>query len=198
MLIFDEITYALCGATMFTKLDHRAGYHQIRIKKGGEYKTVFQTHQGHYEYRVMPFGLIGAPATFQDFMNHILAPLLRKCVGVFLDDVLVYSSNLEEHVQHVEQVFRLLTEHQLKRKLAKCRFAQQKLEFFGHIISSAGVATDPEKVRVNQHSPIPNRVKDVRSFLGMAGYYRRFVAGFGVISTPNKLDEERSVVCLEQ
>lgn len=131
MLIFDELTYELYGATMFTKLDHRAGYHQIRIKKDGEYKTAFQTHQGHYEYRVMPFGLIGALATFQDFMNHILAHLVRKCVAVFLDDVLVYSSNLEEHVQHVEQVFRLLTEHQLKRKLANVDLHSKSWNFLG-------------------------------------------------------------------
>jgi hypothetical protein len=97
MPIFDEITDELCGATVFTTLDHKAGYHQIIIKEGDEYKTAFQTHQGHYEYRVMPFGLTRAPATFQDFMNHILAPLLSKCVVVFLDDVLVYSPNLTEY-----------------------------------------------------------------------------------------------------
>jgi hypothetical protein len=117
-------------------------------------------------------------------MNHILAPLLRKCVVVCLVDVLVYSPNLTEHIQHLEQVFVLLKENQLKLKMSKCRFAQDKLEFLGHIISAAGVATDPEKVKVIQSWPIPQCVKDVRRFLGMVGYYRRFVAGFGMISKP--------------
>jgi hypothetical protein len=105
MPIFDEIADELSEAVIFSKLDHRAGYHQIRIKEGDEPKTAFQTHSGHFEYRVMPFGLMGAPATFQEFMNHILAPLLRKCVVVFLDYVLVYSPSLELHVQHLKAVF---------------------------------------------------------------------------------------------
>jgi hypothetical protein len=132
----------------------------------------------------MPFGLTGAPATFQDFMNHILAPLLRKCVVVFLDDVLVYSPNLTAHIQHLEQVFELLKEKPLKLYMSKCRFAQDKLEFLYHIISVVEVATNPEKVKVFQSWPIPQCVKDVRSFFGMAGYYRRFVVGFGMISKP--------------
>jgi hypothetical protein len=148
MPIFDEIVDELCGAKIFTKLDHRSGYHQIRIKEGDEFKTAFQTHNGHYEYRVMPFGLTRAPATFQDFMNKILTPFLRKCVVVFLDDVLIYSRDMEEHVLQVKQVFQKLKDHQLKLKLSKCRFAQTTLEFLGHLISAKGIATDPEKVQV--------------------------------------------------
>jgi hypothetical protein len=132
----------------------------------------------------MPFGLTGAPATFQDFMNTVLSPLLRKCVVVFLDDVLVYSATLELHVQHLGQVFELLDQQQLHLKQSKCLFAQKKLEFLGHVVSAQGISTDPRKVEVIQNWPIPRCVKDVRSFLGMAGYYRKFVAQFGIISKP--------------
>ena len=134
MPVFDEITDELGGATIFTKLDHRAGYHQIRIQEGEEYKTAFQTHNGHYEYKVMPFGLTGAPATFQDFMNHILSPLLRKCVVVFLDDILVYSDTLEHHVQHLERVFQILDQNQLKLKQSKCRFGKIRWNFWDMLL----------------------------------------------------------------
>jgi hypothetical protein len=117
-------------------------------------------------------------------MNKVLSTLLRKCVVVFLDDVLVYSQGLEEHVKHMEQVFKLLGQHQLKLKLSKCLFGQEKLEFLGHVISSTGVATDPNKVKIILEWPQPTCVKDMRSFLGMAGYYRKFVAQFGIISKP--------------
>jgi hypothetical protein len=184
MPIFDEIIDELGGAAIFSKLDHRSGYHQIRLKEGDEYKTTFQTHHGHFEYRVMPFALTGAHATFQNFMNKLLAPLLRKCVVVFLDDVLVYSANLDDHVKHLRQVFELLSQQQLYLKQSKCLFAQTQLEFLGHIVSAAGVTTDPKKVEVIQNWPTPTCVKEVRSFLGMAGYYRNFVAHFGIISKP--------------
>lgn len=105
MLVFDEITNEMSGVVVFSKLDHRSDYHQIHIKEVDEHKTTFQTHYGHFEYKAMWFGLTGALATFQEFMNHILAPLLRKCVVVFLDDVLVYSPNLELHVKQLEPVF---------------------------------------------------------------------------------------------
>lgn len=105
MPIIDEITDELSGVAIFSKLDHCLGYHQIRIKEGDGPKTAFQTHHGHFECRVMPFGLTGAPATFQEFMNHILAPLLRECVMVFLDVILVYISDMEKHVAHLESVF---------------------------------------------------------------------------------------------
>jgi hypothetical protein len=157
---------------------------RIRIKEGDEYKTAFQTHHSHFEYRVMPFGLTGAPTTFQSFMNRLLAPMLRKCVVVFIDDVLVYSATLEDHVRHLTQVFELLSQQKLHLKQSKCLFAQEKLEFLGHIVSAAGITTDPKKVEVIQNWPIPKSTKDVRSFLGMAGYYRKFVAHFGIISRP--------------
>lgn len=117
-------------------------------------------------------------------MNSVLQPLLRKCVAVFIDDILVYSKNMEEHLQYLRQVFTLLQQHQLHLKLSKCSFAQESLEFLGHVISKHGVATDPTKIQTVQKWPRPENVKEVRSFLGMAGYYRKFVKKFGILSKP--------------
>lgn len=121
--IIDELLDELFGAAWFSILDLRAGFHQILLKAGEEHKTTFQTHVGHYEFRVMPFGLTGAPGTFQKATNHTLAPLLRKCVLVFFDDILVYSQTFEDHIQHLTQVFQLLDKEQWKVKLSKCSFA---------------------------------------------------------------------------
>jgi hypothetical protein len=117
-------------------------------------------------------------------MNHILASLLRKCVVVFIDDILIYSASYEEHLKHVKMVFHLLQEHQLKVRLSKCTFAQQKLHYLGHVLSPQGVSTDPTKVANVQNWPTPTCVKDLRGFLGLAGYYRRFVKNFGMIAKP--------------
>ena len=132
----------------------------------------------------MPYGVTGGPGTFQGVMNDILAPLLRKCVVVFIDDILVYSQNWSDHLTHLSQVFSILREHQFKVKLAKCSFAKQELRYLGHVVSASGVSTDPKKVQIIQDWPIPQNVKDLRSFLGMAGYYRKFVRNFGVLSKP--------------
>lgn len=117
-------------------------------------------------------------------MNFILAPLLRKCVIVFIDDILIYSSNYSDHLKHVEQVFQLLQQHQFKVKLSKCSFAKQQLHYLGHVLSPNGVANDPSKVAIVQKWPSPTSVKELRSFLGLAGYYRRFVRNFGLIARP--------------
>ena len=143
--IIEELFEELVGACWFTTPDLRSGFHQILALKH-QYKTTFQTHSGHYEYKVMPYGLTGAPATFQAIMNHILAPLLRKCVVVFIDDILIYSKIQEEYLQHVKMVFDLLREQQFKVRLSKCSFAQQQLKYLGHVISSEGVDTDPSKI----------------------------------------------------
>jgi hypothetical protein len=180
--IIDELLDELAGAAWFTSLDLRAGYHQIRLAPGEEHKTAFQSHQGHYEFMVMPYGLTGAPATFQNAMNKIFAPLLRRCVLVFIDDILIYNATLEEHQEHLKAVFQLLAEHQLKVKRSKCTFAQPRLKYLGHIISAEGVATDPKSIEAVRKWPVPENAKDVRKFLGLAGYYRKFVQNFGVIS----------------
>jgi hypothetical protein len=116
------------------------------MREGEEHKTAFQTHQGHYEFKVMSYGLTRAPATFQNEMNSILAPFLRKFVLVFIDDILIYTSTFEQHQEHIAMVFQVLHQHELKVKRSKCMFAQRQLKYLGHIISSEGVATDPKNV----------------------------------------------------
>jgi hypothetical protein len=134
--IIDELLDELSGAQWFSKLDLRAGYHQIRLALGEEHKTAFQTHSGHWEYTVMPFGLAGAPATFLGAMNATLCPLLRKCVVVFFDDILVYSSSLEEHKQHLCAVPELLRRDNWQVKRSKCSFGQQCIAYLGHVLTS--------------------------------------------------------------
>lgn len=182
--IIEELFEELVGAQWFTTLDLRSGFHQIMVTREDQNKTAFQTHSGHFKYKVMPYGLTGAPATFQAIMNHVLAPLLRKCVVVFIDDILIYSKSFEEHVQHVQMVFELLQKHQFKVRLSKCSFAKQQLHYLGHVISYKGVSTNPSKVADVVNWPTPQSVKELRGFLGLAGYYRRFVRNFGLIAKP--------------
>ncbi|WVZ48794.1 LOW QUALITY PROTEIN: hypothetical protein U9M48_000203 [Paspalum notatum var. saurae] len=180
--VFDELMDELSGATWFSSLDLNSGFHQIRLRPGEEPKTAFQTHFGHFEYRVMSFGLCGAPGTFQGAMNATLHPLLRKCVLVFFDDIL--SKSLDDHIRHLKQVFQLLSQDQWKVKLSKCSFAQRQISYLGHVISSEGVSTDSSKVDAVTSWPTPTNVKELRSFLGLTGYYRKFVRHFAIIARP--------------
>jgi hypothetical protein len=180
----DELLDELKGACWFTKLDLRSSYHQVRLKPQDIPKTTFKTHHGHWEFKVMPFGLTNAPTTFQELMNTVLAPVLRKYALVFVDDILIYNRSLEEHIQHLVEVFSILKEHKLYLKQSKCSFAQQSLEYLGHIISSSGVAKDPDKVQAVAAWPVPTNVRQLRGFLGLSGYYRKFIRNYGVISRP--------------
>lgn len=184
MSIIEEILDELSSAKFFTKLDMRAGYHQVRMLPEDEHKMTFKTHQGHYQFKVMPFWLTNALATFQCLMNHILQPFLRQFVLVFLDDILIYSATVEDHIEHLTKVMDQLRKHQFFLKQSKCSFGQSSLEYLGHIISNQGVSTDPRKVAAMLHWPAPTNFTELWDFLGLTGYYRRFVKGYGVLTKP--------------
>jgi hypothetical protein len=182
--VIDELLDELAGAKWFSKLDLKAGYHQIRLAPGEEYKTAFQTHSGHYEFKVMAFGLTGAPATFQHVMNATLAPVLRNFALVFFDDILIYSSTYTEHLQHLATVLAILQRDKWQVKMSKCAFAQEQVAYLGHVISGAGVATDNTKIQSISSWPVPSNLKELRGFLGITGYYRKFINHYAIINKP--------------
>jgi hypothetical protein len=182
--VIDELLDELAGSKWFSKLDQRAGYHQIRLTPGEEYKTTFQTHNGHYEFHVMAFGLAGPPITFQFAMNASLAPVLRKFALVFFDDILIYSREYDEHLKHVEEVLAILKRDSWQVKLSKCAIAQKKNSYLGHVISADGVAMDETKIESVRTWPRSVNIKEVRGFLGLSGYYRKFIRHYAVICQP--------------
>ncbi|XP_052197382.1 uncharacterized protein LOC127804547 [Diospyros lotus] len=180
----EELFDQLQGARVFSKIDLRSGYYQMKIKPEDVPKTAFLSRYGYYEYLVMPFGLTNAPAAFMDLMNQTFRPFLDKFVIVFIDDILIYSTSESDHEEHLRVVLQTLKDHKLYAKFSKCEFWLTQVAFLGHIISAEGIAVDPAKIEAVQKWQAPNTIGEIRSFLGLAGYYRRFVEGFSKISAP--------------
>jgi hypothetical protein len=170
------------GATMFSKIDLRSGYHQLRIKEDDIPKTTFKTRFGHYEFTILPFGLTNAPVVFMSLMNGVFREYLDKFFQVFIDDILIYSRMTEEHDEHLRLVLQCLREHKMYGKLSKCSFYQSKIHYLGHVISGKGIVVDPAKVEAIMEWPAPTNVPEVCSFMGLARSYRRFVEGFSKIA----------------
>ena len=180
----DDLFDQLQGEKVFFKIYLRSGYHQLRIKESDVPKTTFRTRYGHYEFLVMSFGLTNAPAVFMDLMNRVFRPYLDRFVIVFIDDILVYSRSESEHERHLELVLQMLRRHQLYAKFNKCEFWLSRVGFLGHVVSADGIYVDPQKVEAVANWEQPTTVTEVWSFLGLSGYYRRFIEWFSKIAGP--------------
>ena len=182
--LISEIRDRLTDANIFTSVDLKGAYNLIRIKEGDEWKTAFRTKFGLFECQVMPFGLTNAPASFQRMINYVLRDYIDHFVIVYLDDILIYSKNMEEHKEHVRKVLQTLQDNKLLVEPEKCQFYTKKVSFLGHIITPGKVQMDPEKLKaINDWKP-PKNVKEIQSFLGLANYYRRFIKNFAKIAAP--------------
>src|SRR5712664_768541 len=180
----SELRDLVAGATIFTKLDLKDGYHLLRIKEGDEWKTAFRTRYGHYEYKVMPFGLVNTPATFQAMMNTILREFLDHGVVVYLDDILIYSASQAEHIELVRKVLARLEEYDLAVSTTKSVFHVREVEFLGYIVAVDGVTMSERKVQTIKDWKHPRSVKEVQIFIGFANFYRRFIKDFSKICKP--------------
>ena len=180
----DDLFGQLRGARVYSKIDLRTGYHQLRVGDTDIPKTAFRTRYGHFEFTVMPFGLTNAPTAFMDLMHRVFQPYLDQFAVVFVDDILIYSQSEWEHEYHLRIVLQLLRDHQQYAKFSKCEFWLTEVRFLGHVVSASGVSVDPEKVKVVMSWKRPKSVFEIRSFLGLAGYYRRFIEDFSRITAP--------------
>ena len=165
---------------MYSKIDLRTGYHQLRVREVDIPKIAFRTRYGHFEFTVMPFGLTNAPAAFMDLMHRVFHPYLDRFVVVFVDDILIYSEIEEDHEDHL----RVVRDHKLYAKFSKCEFWLTEVRFMGHVMSASGVSVDPKKVEAVMSWERPKSVFEIRSFLGLAGYYRRFIEDFSRLAAP--------------
>jgi hypothetical protein len=178
--LFDQLE----GASVFSKIDLRSSYFQLKIREYDIPKTAFVTRYGSYEYTVMSFGLTNAPSYFMNMMNKVFMEFLDKFVVVFIDDILFYYKSNEEHEKHLRLIMEKLQEHKLYAKFSKCEFWLSEVAFLGHIVSKEGIAVDPSKVTVVTEWEPPKHVREIRSFLGLAGYYRRIIENFSKIAKP--------------
>jgi hypothetical protein len=180
----DQLIDQLNGAKILSSLDLQSGYYQIRISPEDVPKTAFLTPFGQYQFKVMSFGLCNAPSTFQAVMNKIFRPYLNKFMCVYLDDILIYSKTLAEHEDHLKKVLQVLRENEFYVKLSKCDFEKKELKFLGHMVGADGVKVDPAKTQVVKDWPVPQNVSHVRSFLGLANYFRKFLPAYAIVTAP--------------
>jgi len=174
----DDLFDQLRNAYVFSKLDLRSGYHQLKVRAEDIEKTAFVSRYGHYEYTVVPYGLTNAPGVFMNLMNRLFMKYLDKFMVVFIDDILIFSKSKEEHAEHLRIILQILRENQLYAKFNKCEFWLDQVAFLGHIVSGRGVEVDPSKIESVMSWNRPTNPIEIRSFLGLAGYYRRFIKGF--------------------
>ncbi|GJX91673.1 reverse transcriptase domain-containing protein [Tanacetum coccineum] len=187
----DDLFDQLQGSSIYSKIDLRSGYHQLRVREEDIPKTAFRTRYGHYEFQVMSFGLTNAPAVFMDLMNRVCKPYLDKFVIVFIDDILIYSKSKKEHEEHLRQILKLLKKEELYAKFSKCEFWISRVQFLGHVIDCRGIHVDPAKIESIKDWASPKTPTEIRQFLGLAGYYRRFIEGFSKIAkTMTKLTQK--------
>ncbi|GKB03204.1 putative reverse transcriptase domain-containing protein [Tanacetum coccineum] len=188
----DDLFDQLQGSSVYLKIDLRSGYHQCRVRGGDIPKTTFRNWYNHYEFQVMPFGLTNAPAIFMDLMNRVCKPYLDKFVILFIDDILIYSKNKKEHEEHIRTILELLKKEELYAKFSKCEFWIPKVQFLSHVINSEGIHVDPAKIESIKDWVSPKSPMEIRQFLGLDGYYRRFIEGFSKIAKPmTKLTQKK-------
>lgn len=197
--LISEILDRLQGARVYTKLDLKDAYHRIRIREGDEWKTAFRCRYGHFEYQVMPFGLVNAPATFQEFINDVLRGLIDVTSIVYLDDILIYSSDVAKHQKHVREVLARLRQHGLYVNLSKCEFGTTTVGYLGFIITPEGIHMERRRTEEIAQWPLPTSVRDIQVFLGFTGFYRRFIKGYSKIAVPltDLLKKERGMLQLD-
>ncbi|GJU32429.1 putative reverse transcriptase domain-containing protein [Tanacetum coccineum] len=180
----DDLFDQLQGSRVYSKIDMRSGYHQLRVQEEDIPKTVFRTRYGHYEFQVIPFGLTNSLTVFMDLMNRVCKPYLDRFVIVFIDDILIYSKSRKEHEGHLKLILRLLKKEELYAKFSKCEFWLSNVQFLGHVIDSEGIHIDPAKIESIKDWASPKTPTEIRQFLGLAGYYRQFIEGFLKIARP--------------
>ncbi|GJR89753.1 putative reverse transcriptase domain-containing protein [Tanacetum coccineum] len=169
---------------VYSKIDLRSGYHQLRVREEDISKMAYRTRYGHYEFQVMPFGLTNAPVVFTDMMNRVCKPYLDNFVIIFIDEILIYSKNKKEHEGHLKLILRLLKEGKLLAKFSKCELWFSTVKFLSYVIHSEGIHVDPDNIESIKDWASPKTPTEIRQFLGLAGYYRRFIEGFLKIARP--------------